>query len=144
MLSKKDAKSAAALFVSLLPNEERVKKALRDDTPPETLQKILDMYRQIGLPNETNINGLARPEQKIVKVHGATTEEIARYAEGSVAYAEFPGGARGIAEQILRPGMTFYEVEFLEQGKDLGMRFHLFYWDGKQWTMLGPLWRAGR
>jgi hypothetical protein len=21
------------------------------------------------------------------------------------------------------------------------MKFHLFYWDGAQWTMLGPVWR---
>jgi hypothetical protein len=38
--------------------------------------------------------------------------------------------------------MTFYEVEFLEPGKDLGIKYHLFYWDSRQWTMLGPLWRA--
>jgi hypothetical protein len=42
----------------------------------------------------------------------------------------------------LRPGVTFYEVEFLEPGKDAGMKYHLFYWDGKQWSMLGPVWRA--
>jgi hypothetical protein len=38
--------------------------------------------------------------------------------------------------------MTFYEVEFVPPGKDLGMKFHLFYWDGSQWTMLGPVWRV--
>ena len=38
--------------------------------------------------------------------------------------------------------MTFYEVEFLEPGKDAGMKYHLFYWDGKQWSMLGPVWRT--
>jgi hypothetical protein len=38
--------------------------------------------------------------------------------------------------------MTFYEVGFLEPGKDYGVKYHLFYWDGRQWTMLGPLWRA--
>jgi hypothetical protein len=140
---KKDARSAAAILASLLPNEERAKKALRDDTPPETLQKIFDYHKQLGsLMGEPNINELARPEQKIVKVHGATTEEILSYAQGSVAYTEFPGGTRRLADRILRPGMTFYEVEFLEPGKEYGMKYHLFYWDGRQWTMLGPLWRA--
>jgi hypothetical protein len=140
---KKDTKSAAALLASLFPNEERAKKALRDDIPPETLQKIFDYHKQLrSLMGETNLNDLARPEQKIVKVHGATTEEIISYAQGSVAYTEFPGGARRIAGQIFRPGMTFYEVEFLEPGKDYGVKYHLFYWDGRQWTMLGPLWRA--
>jgi hypothetical protein len=37
--------------------------------------------------------------------------------------------------------MTFYEVELLEPGKEYGMKYHLFFWDGKQWTMLGPVWR---
>jgi hypothetical protein len=78
----------------------------------------------------------------VVKVHGATTEEIVTYAQGSVVYSEFPGGTRRIAERILRPGMTFYEIEFLEPGKEYGMKYHLLYWDGRQWTMLGPLWRA--
>jgi len=140
---KKDTRSAVALLVSLFPNEERARKAIRDDTPPETLQKIFDYHKQrISLAGEANINELARPEQTVVKVHGATTEEIVAYAQGSVAYAEFPGGTRRIAERILRSGMTFYEVEFLEPGKDLGIKYHLFYWDGRQWTMLGPLWRA--
>src|SRR5262245_6950691 len=132
---KKDTKSAEALFVSLIPNEERARKALRDDLPPETLQKILDMYKRFGFPAEVNVNQLAKPEQTTVMVHRATTEEIAR------GFPEFPGGATKLAKEILRPGMTFYEVEFLEPGKDLGMKYHLFYWDGKQWTMLGPVWR---
>ena len=142
---KKDVKSAAALLVSLLPNEERARKAIRDDIPSETLQKIFGYHKQLGsLMVETNINELARPEQTVVKVHGATTEEIVTYAQGSVVYSEFPGGTRRIAERILRPGMTFYEIEFLEPGKEYGMKYHLLYWDGRQWTMLGPLWRALR
>jgi hypothetical protein len=138
---KKDARSATALLVSLLPNEERVRKALRDDLAPETLRKILDIHKQFRLL-ATNINELAGMDQKMVKVYGATTEEIAMNARGSVVFAEFPGGAVRMAEQILRPGMTFYEVEFLEPGKEYGMKYHLFFWDGRQWTMLGPVWRA--
>jgi Caspase domain len=142
---KKNAKSAVALLASLFPNEERARKAIRDDVPPETLQKIFDYHKQLGsLMGETNINELASLEQKVVKVHAATTEEIVTYAQGSVAYSEFPGGTRTLAERILRPGMTFYEVEFLETGKESGIKYHLFYWDGRQWTMLGPLWRAFR
>ncbi len=140
---KKDAKSAAALLASLFPNEERARKAIRDDVPPEALQKIFDYQKQLGsLLGETNVGELARPEQNVVMVHGATTEEIVTYAQGSVAYAEFPGGTRRLAERILRPGMTFYEVEFLEPGKNLGIKYHLFYWDGRQWSMLGPMWRV--
>ena len=57
-------------------------------------------------------------------------------------FRKFPGGARELAASALRPGLTFYEVEFLEPGKDLGMKFHLFAWDGERWAMLGPAWRA--
>ena len=65
-----------------------------------------------------------------------------RYREGSVAYKEFPGGTKRVAELALRPGVTFYEVEYLEPGKSAGMKYHLLYWDGKQWSMLGPVWRV--
>jgi hypothetical protein len=133
---KKDTRSAAALFASLVADEGRLRKALKDDAPPETLQKILDMYKRHALPTEANVNQLVRPEQTVVKAHGATTEEIAR------GFPEFPGGTVEIAKQILRPGMTFFEVEFLEPGKELGKKFHLLYWDGKQWTILGAVWRA--
>jgi hypothetical protein len=141
---KKDAMSAVALFDSMIPNEERARKALRNDAPPESLQKILGMYRQFGLPGNADVNRLAKPEQTIVKVHGATTEEIARNEQGTVVFSEFPGGAVDMAGKILRPGLTFYEIEFLEPGKEYGIKYHLFFWDGRQWTMLGPVWRALR
>ncbi len=44
--------------------------------------------------------------------------------------------------QVLRPGVKFYEVEFVAPGSDSGMKFHMFYWDGSAWKMLGPAWRA--
>ncbi|MCI0340919.1 MAG: hypothetical protein L0216_07155 [Planctomycetales bacterium] len=77
-----------------------------------------------------------------MQVHAATTEQIVAYAEGSVASNEFPGGARKAAEKILRPGVTFYEVERLEPGKDLGVKYHLFFHDGSGWKMLGKAWNA--
>ena len=82
-----------------------------------------------------------RPSQTEVQVHGATTEEVAANAPGSVVHAEFPGGAVNAAETLLRPGVTWYEVELLEPGAERGMKFHLFYWGGTQWRMLGPVWR---
>jgi hypothetical protein len=39
-------------------------------------------HTQLEIPTEANVNQLARPEQKIVKAHGATTEEIARGLPG--------------------------------------------------------------
>jgi hypothetical protein len=144
---KKDARSAAALFSYLRPNEERVKKALRSDIHPKNLEIILDWYRGGGSTTVAGIIQLVKPEQTIVKVHGATTEEIARYRQGTMQqdmmlYSGFPGGAVLMATRYLRWGMTFYEVELLEPGKEHGVKYHLFYWDGKQWTMLGGVWKA--
>jgi hypothetical protein len=138
---KQDVKQATALFQSMMPDQARIKKALKDNVAPETVQQILDMHRKFGVSDET-VRKLARAEQKEVQVHGATTEDIIRYRDGSVAYNEFPGGTKRVAEQLLRPGMTYYEVEYLLPGKDAGMKYHLLYWDGKQWTMLGPVWRV--
>lgn len=133
---------AAALFQALIPDEPRLKKALRDDVAPETVRTILGMYERLGPLTGENVGRLTRPDQTVVRVHGATTEEILRYAEGSVAFNEFPGGTRRVAELVLRPGMTYYEAEFLKPGEDLGIKYHLFFWDGAQWSMLGPIWRV--
>lgn len=139
---EQDTKQALALFRSLIPDEERVKAALREGLAPEILRQIADQHRKMSEMREADVGKLARPAQKVVQVHAATAEGIARYQEGSVAFREFPGGAKRLAEQVLRPGVTFYEVEFLDPGKTAGMKYHLLYWDGKQWSMLGALWRV--
>lgn len=142
LYAKKDPTRAAELMQSVMPDEPRLKKALRDNVNPDALNRIVAFHKQMGTITEQNVVRLARPEQKNVEVHGAKTEEIIAYREGSVAFKEFPGGTRKVAEQVLRPGMTFYEVELLEPGKDSGAKLHLFYWDGRQWSMLGPVWRV--
>lgn len=140
---KKDNKRAAALFNSLIPDEARAKKALRDDIAPDTLRQILDMHKMLGGMTEEGVaKVVAGPAQKAAEVHGATTEELMLFREGSVANKEFPGGAKRIARQALRPGMTFYAVYYLEPGKKVAMQYHLLYWDGRQWAMLGPAWRV--
>ena len=141
--AKKDPKGAAALFKAMVPDQARLKKALQDKVAPETEKQIAEMHKSMTI-DEHMVMKLARADQKEVQVHGAKTEDIIAYKEGSVAYKECPGGARKVAEAALRPGMTFYEVEYLEQGKDAGMKYHLVYWDGRQWSMLGAAWRALR
>lgn len=140
---KKDNQSASALFGSLIPDEARAKKGLKDNIAPDLLRQILDMHKKLrgGIQPE-GASKIARPTQKNVQVHPATTEEIISYRDGSVAFKEFPGGTKRVAAQALRPGVTFYEVEYLEPGKNLGMKYHLIYWDGKQWSMMGPVWRV--
>jgi hypothetical protein len=141
-----DHKKAAALTRGLLPDEAALKKALRDDAPAALRDAAKAMTA--GMPtDDAQVAGLIKPGDPArtqVNVHAATTEEIVKYEEGGAAYSEFPGGARKLAEQGLRPGVTFYEVEFVEPGKDAGMKYHMFFFDGARWRMLGPAWRALR
>ena len=140
---KKDNKGATALFAGMIPNEARAKAAFKDKIAPDVRDAILDMHKKLNF-KEDGAPKIARSTQTVVKVHAAKTEEIIAYREGGVAYKEFPGGAKRVAELALKPGMTFYAVEYLEPGKEAGMKYHLIYWDGKQWAMMGPAWRALR
>ena len=140
--ARKDTKQAVDLMQSVMPDEARVMKALRDNVDATARERIVGIHKSMGPVSERMVATLARPEQGNVRVHSAKTEDLIAYQEGSVAHKEFPGGAKKAAEQVLRPGMTFYEVEFLELGKSAGMKYDLFFWDGKQWSMLGPVWRV--
>lgn len=143
-LLAKDVKRAAALTRALLPDEARLRKALREDVPAEVVAQILAFHKGLPVGSEESLARLlaAKPGQSEAQVHGATTEEIRAYAQGSVASEEFPQATQKLAEKVLRPGLTFYELEFVRPGEDAGMKYHLFYWDGSRWAMLGPIWRA--
>jgi hypothetical protein len=140
----KNPEKAAALFASLIPDKARLNKALKDEVQPELIPKLLELYQRLGLPSEGNIHELIQPYKTEVAVYGATTEELAANVEGSPAWEHFAGGARRVAAQALRPGMTFYQVKLTAPGQPHGMSFHLFYWDGQQWAMLGKVWQALR
>jgi hypothetical protein len=136
-----DLARAAALTRALLPDEAAARKALRDDVDRELVTKVIERTPP-GVPDEKLagllIAGQGRTE---VRVFGATTEELRAYQPGSVAAMEFPSAMRGLAERALRPGVTFYEVACVEPGGDRGTKYHLFYWDGAGWRMLGAAWR---
>jgi hypothetical protein len=139
-----DTAKAVALTRILLPDRDRLAKGLREN-PGEMLDKAWGAIEKFMPASDADAakvfaTDAARTE---VRVHGTTTEDLAKYEEGSVAFAEFPGGAKKLAELgVLRPGLTFYEVEVLEPGEDSGMKYHLFFFDGDRWTMMGPIWRA--
>jgi hypothetical protein len=139
-----DLKKAAALTRGLIPDKAALAKAFKDDAPAPLVESMSSMREKIPT-DDAQVAGLIKrgdAKRTEIKVHGATTEEIAEYKDGSVAFNEFPGGARRLAESALRPGTKFYEVEFLEPGNDAGMKYHLFYFDGSAWRMLGPAWRS--
>jgi hypothetical protein len=134
---------AAKITEALIPSQERLKKALSDRVPADVITKFEGLYKAIPRePAQLSKVLAGKPGQTEIQVHAATTEEIAKYAPGSVAANEFPEATKVLAEKgVLRPGVTFYEVEFLEPGKELGTKYHLFYHDGAAWTILGPIWR---
>ena len=143
---KKDYKLAATLTQALFPNADRIRRALKDDTPQKIVDSIGNMYKKwTPSPDDTIAWAtllVADPKKSEIAVYGATTEQIAAQ-EGGAAY-HFPGGAIRLAKTILKPGMTFFEVKLVEPGKRWGVRYHLFFWDGDRWCMLGPAWRIKR
>jgi len=138
----KNPKEAAALFAGMIPDADRVRKALKDDVSPEMVQKIMDLFKRLGAPGEDQIGRLFPRDKSAVVIYGATTEEIAAYKEGTVAFDHFTGGAQELAQQVLKPGLTFYQVKLTAPGQTSGITYHLFYWDGRQWSMLAKAWRA--
>jgi hypothetical protein len=133
-----DTKKSAALTRNLIADEAALKKALKDDAG-DALKKLAEANNKFLGETEKLGQLLRRGEadRTEIQVHGATTEEI---ATGTTK--EFPGGAADAAKSILRPGLKFYEVEFVKPGSDTGMKYHMFFWDGAHWKMLGPVWRA--
>lgn len=139
-----DMKKAGALTKELLPSDERITAVLKPDAPAAAVAGVLKMHAQLGSAPVDKLAGLLnhKPEQSEVAAYGATTEEIAAYAKGGKAFAEFPGATQELAKTLLKPGVTWYEAEFVKPGSDAGMKFHLFFEDAKGWAMLGPVWRA--
>ncbi len=138
-----DFKKGKELTMALLPDKDALKKALKDDVPAETVDAILAPYKDAPPSDEIAAKALVPGNGRTeIRVHGSTTEDLVAYKEGTPAFAEFPGGAKKLAEAILRPGVTFYEVEVTEPGQDSGTKYHMFFHDGARWRMLGPAWRA--
>lgn len=135
-----DVKKAAALTRNLICDEAAYKKVLKDDQE-KLVKEMAEAAKKIPEDDAAVAKLLRRgePDRTEIQVHGATTEEIAAEAP---AAKEFPGGAVKAAKSVMRPGVKFYEVEFLKPGKDMGMKYHLFFWDGARWKMLGPIWRS--
>jgi hypothetical protein len=141
----KDYGKGKAMVMSVIPTQDGLKKVLKDDVPADQLDKLVDQYKELPPTDEKAAcifyPGDGRTE---IKVHASSVEDLIAYKEGTPAFEEFPGGAKKLAEKVLKPGNTFYEVEVTEPGKDTGTKYHMFFWDGGQWRMMGPAWRVFR
>ncbi len=139
---KNDSKTAAALLRGLVPDQRRILRALKDGIPPEVAQKIAAKFQEFGLPSEASLDIFLPVAGGSVTVYGATTEELAAFQEGSTAFKHFPRGAQKAAQQILRPGMNFYQVVVSSPKQNSRVTYHMLYWDGQQWTMLARPWEV--
>lgn len=137
-----DLAGAARQMVELLPTPDALAAAMSPGADPKVTARIAAMHDEL---RRRTISRIGRPEATQVNVWASTTEELKADERGSVAYREFPGGARQLAQAgILRPGMTWHEVEFVKPGEELGTKYHLFFHDGRAWRMLGQAWDALR
>ncbi len=145
------------LAVSAVPLRADLRRVLRPEVAPDVVDRLVALLSEVPVADH-KISCMFTPGlgRTAIHVHGATTEQLAvgtaadPGTTGSVpieakeALGEFPRGARQIAAAALAPRTTFYEVEVTAPGKESGTKFHMFYWDGKRWRWLGPLWRAFR
>lgn len=139
----KDLAKGKAITMSLLPSKDNLKKIFKDDVPASKLDEIAASFKDVP-PDDEKVACIFYPGQgrTEIKVHASSVEDLVAYKQGTPAFEEFPGGAKKLAESVLKPGQTFYEVEVTEPGQDMGTKFHMFFWDGSAWKMLGPAWRA--
>lgn len=129
-----------AILEGIMPTAESLSRALVDTAPPTVREQIVAQRAEVPADDAKAACVFAPPGRTEVLVHRATTEELAARAPGSPAVTEFPAGAQLLAP-LLRPGTAFYEVETVEPGNDRGTKFHMLFWDGATWRMLGPAWR---
>lgn len=140
----KDYARARTIFRGFLPDEQRIRKALKDEASPEDIQAVVSFHERLqGVTHsdEDLRKGLPLANTD-VRVYRATTEQLISNEAGTLAHERFPPGANKLATKLLRPGLVFHEVDFCEPSKAEGMRYSLFYWDKQQWSMLGPVWRS--
>ena len=138
----KDFAKGKQLVMAVIPTKDQLKKVLKDDVPDDRISKLADQFKELPPSDEAAACVFAPDGRTEIRVHASSVEALAAYKEGTPAFAEFPGGAQKLAEKALKPGTTFYEVEVTEPGKESGTKYHMFFWDGAQWRMMGPAWRV--
>jgi len=91
----------------LIPDEARAKQALKEDIAAEVLRQIVDQHKKMEVreADAASSPGRSRRWCRCTPRHGGDRT----YDKDSVAFKEF-GGAKRLAEQLLRRGVTFYEA----------------------------------
>lgn len=139
----KDFVRGKAMVVGAIPTKADLESVLYPSAPAGMIDRLLAIYASIPQSDEqAACLFAARPERTVVSVYSSTTEQLRAFEDGTDAFREFPDGAKDAADQALKPGRTFYEVVMTAPGEPDGTKYHMFFWDGHGWKMLGPLWRA--
>lgn len=142
-LRKGEKAGAAKIARALLPNQQDVEEILRPEKLSVAL-KISAFQTKFSPKTDEDIIKVftTKKERTVIKVHRATTEELVANVKGSTSFNEFPSGILPLAGTILKPKVSFYEIEMLEPGKEMGMKYHLFTKTKNGWKMMGPFWRV--
>lgn len=138
-----DAAPLVELTKALLPGDDDLRRVLKAGPETDAFLAKYDAARLRADANEV-AQGILKPSagQSVARVHSATTEELAAYAKGSVAYAEFAGGSRDFAKAVAAPGRVWQAIEYLKPGEERGMKYALFtVLDGRVIFLMKP-WRA--
>lgn len=137
-----DAAKTAALAKRVWPTAERLKAALNSE---EAAVDVGSKYAHMRPPADDDEAWMKilrlTADRTEVQVFPATGADLADPDGPELLLKHFPNGARKVAH-FFRPEQTFYEVTCVAPGHDSGSRLHLFFWDGHDWCMGGPLWRS--
>lgn len=138
-----DKPAAAQIARSFLPEQEDVESILAPGKE-NLASKISAFQKKFAPTSDSDAIKIfdTKKERTVIKVHRATTEDLVKNEKGTTSYNEFPSGILGLAGSILKPNTAFYEVEMLEPGKEMGMKYHLFVKTKGGWKMMGPIWRV--
>ncbi len=144
-----DEKKLLALVAPMIPTHADL-VALVDAKRPGA-HAFLDGWQVVDLPaGDPRVAALAAaifgpgdPGRTETRAHAATTKEILAYEKGGTAYAEFPGGMRRFAAILAEPDRTWWVVEHVKPGEDMGMKFSAFTRtaDGR-WLFFPKPWRS--
>ena len=142
----KDSRLIAGVAHGMVPTTADLKACTREGPDAEAFRAA---YTPKNLtPEDPTVVGLGvslfvrgDPKRTEVLVHAATTEELAAYAKGTVAYAHFPGGMKRFAERIAAPHQTWYVVKLVEPGQASGMTYTCFTEVNGRMIFVGKPWR---
>lgn len=138
-----DADALKALVTALIPSRDELRSLLKPGPEADAwLAAYVGPVTETWKPGDAPKAGLANPVRTEIFVHQTTTEELAAYEKGSVAFAEFPGGMKDFARTLAAPGRTWWCVEAREPGKEHGTRYTAFAAAGGRFVLVVKPWRA--